>query len=63
MPTNLRFSKKEEELLRKKCVEINKILVSREKAPLKESEVAHFLLENSIPYLKVNRDGELEIDA
>ena len=59
---NLRLSKTEDELIRKKCIEVNKILVSKEKAPLKESELAHFILENTISLVKVNNSGILIID-
>ncbi|MFK5891208.1 MAG: hypothetical protein QM486_10825 [Flavobacteriaceae bacterium] len=59
---NLRLSKKESEELRKKCIEINKILVSKEKAPIRESELAHFILYKSTTYVKITKSGEMIID-
>jgi len=63
MAANLRYNKKEEELLRKKCVEINKVLVAKEKQPLRDSELAHFVLENAIPYVKITKSGKLVIEC
>ncbi len=36
--------------------------MSKEKAPLRESELAHFILEKSITYVKVSPSGEMIID-
>lgn len=57
----LRINEVESENLRKKCIEINKILISLNKEPLKDSEVAHILLEKGIKKVTVNKYGELEI--
>lgn len=62
MPETLRLTKKEQKELREKCVEINKLLVSKERAPLRDSELAHVLLEKSIRYAKLTKDGDLIID-
>lgn len=62
MPTNIRLSKQEQEDLRKKAIEINKLLISKGKEPLKDSEIVHIILEKSITYVKVNKEGELYIE-
>lgn len=62
MPATLRLTKEEQKQLREKCIEINKLLISREMPPLQESELAHKILLKSIRYVKLNRDGVLIID-
>ncbi len=62
MPTNLRFTKKEENNLRKKCIQINKILIDKNKLPIRESELAHIILDKSITYVKTDSKGEIYID-
>lgn len=57
----LRINTVESEKLRKKCIEINKVLISLNKEPLKDSEVAHILLEKGMKNVNVNKYGELEI--
>lgn len=61
MPTNLRLSDKEQEDLRKKAVEINKLLVARGLQPLKDSELAHKILEKSIRYAQLNEQGDVVV--
>lgn len=63
MPTNIRLTKQEQEQLRQKAIEINKLLIKEGKEPLKDSEIAHKILENSIPYVRVNKSGEIYIDV
>ncbi len=63
MPITLRFKKCEEAELHKKCIEINKILINKNLMPIRESELAHFILEKSISYVKVSKDGKLYIDV
>lgn len=57
----LRINEVESERLRKKCIEINKILISLNKQPLRDSELAHIILEKGTKSVSVNRYGELEI--
>lgn len=59
MPTNLRLTDWEQEELRKKAIQINKILVAKGLQPLKDSEVAHKILEKSIRYAEVGESGEI----
>lgn len=57
----LRIKEVQSESLRKKCIEINKILISMNKEPLKESEIAHKILDTGIKSIFVNKYGELEM--
>lgn len=57
----LRIKEHQSEKLRKKCIEINKILISLNKEPLKDSEIAHKILDVGIKNIFVNKYGELEI--
>ena len=62
MPTNLRFTTWEQDELRKKAVEINKLLVKMGKQPLRDSEIAHKILEKSIPYVRLSASGEIVVE-
>lgn len=57
----LRIKEDESEKLRNKCIDINKILISMNRQPLKDSELAHILLNKSIKSVFVNKYGDLEI--
>lgn len=57
----LRIKEVQSESLRKKCIEINKILISMNKEPLKDSEIAHKILDMGIKSIFVNKYGELEM--
>lgn len=48
MAKSLRLSEEEQELIRKKAVEINKVLVSKGIEPLKDSELAHEILKQGL---------------
>lgn len=62
MPKTLRLTTDEQEKLRKKCIEINKLLIGKNKEPLRDSELAHEILEKSISYVKISASGEIYID-
>lgn len=62
MATNVRLSDKEQEAIRKKCIEINKLLIKNNKEPLKDSEMVHKILELSITYVNVDTKGEIYLD-
>lgn len=62
MPATLRLSDWEQEELRKKCTEINKLLIKDGKEPLKDSELAHELLRISIKSARLNRSGQIYIE-
>lgn len=57
----LRIKEVQSENLRKKCIEINKILISMNKEPLKDNEIAHKILDIGIKSIFVNKYGELEM--
>lgn len=57
----LRIKEIQSESLRKKCIEINKILISMNKEPMKDSEIAHKILDIGIKSIFVNKYGELEM--
>lgn len=63
MPATLRLTATEQELLRQKCIEINKMLIKHGRQPIKDSELAHFLLEKSVSYVEVGKEGQLELDV
>lgn len=62
MPSTLRLSDQEQEQLRKKCTEINKLLIKQGREPLRDSELAHKILEKSMPYVRLGESGEIRID-
>lgn len=62
MPTTLRLTSEEQEQLRKKCTEINKLLIKQNREPLRDSELAHKILEKTIAYVRLGESGEIRID-
>jgi len=63
MATNVRLTKEEQRKIMEKSIEINKLLVNNNKAPLKESELIHKILELSITYAKVDNEGNIYLDV
>lgn len=59
----LRIKKDELELLRKKSIEINKLLLKHGRAPMEDPTLLHEILKKSIPYATVNANGDLVIDV
>jgi hypothetical protein len=57
----LRIKDVQSEKLRKKSIEINKILISLNREPMKDSEIAHKILDIGIKSISVNKYGELEM--
>jgi hypothetical protein len=62
MPATLRLSNSEQEAIRQKCIEINKLLIKRGSQPVRDSELAHFVIDRAIEFVQVNLQGELEIE-
>lgn len=62
MPATLRLSNLEQEALRQKCIEINKLLIKKGRQPLKDSELAHFILDKATNMVQVDADGDLKIE-
>lgn len=63
MTDQLRLTKDEQELLRKKSIEINNILIKNGHRPLDDPKLLHKILEKSLPYARVGADGELWIET
>jgi len=61
MPRTIRLSDKEQEDLRKKCIEINKILIKNGKEPIKDSELVHKMLDK-VENVRVDNSGNIYID-
>ncbi len=59
MPTNIRLTTAEQEVLRKRGIEINRELVRRGLQPLKESEIVHAVLEDAISGMELNAEGKV----
>lgn len=62
MSKQLRLSESEQEAIREKAIEINKLLIKKGLPPLKDSELTHKILDLSIGYVKLNSEGELFLD-
>ena len=62
MPATLRLNKEEQRKLHKKSIEINRLLMSADMMPIKESELAHALLGIALDKVKLNRKNEIIID-
>lgn len=63
MPASIRLSPQEQELIRKKCVDINKLLVRAGKEPIKDSELVHKIIEKTVSYVHVTTSGEIYIET
>lgn len=61
MKEMFRLNIKERELIREKCIEINKKLINQSKEPMRDSELTHKILELALKNAFVNKNGELEI--
>lgn len=63
MATNVRLSNAEQEAIRQKAIEINKLLIKSGRQPLRDSELVHKILEKSVPYARLTDTGEIVIEA
>lgn len=61
MAITVRMNDKEQELLRKKCIELNKQLINRNLMPIKESELVHIILEQCISNVQLSASGNLKV--
>ncbi len=61
MAKTFRLSDKEDERIRRKCNEINKILVEQGCEPIKDSEFLHKVLDKAINMAKVSESGDILI--
>ncbi|MBW8456366.1 MAG: hypothetical protein K0M52_19550 [Pseudomonas sp.] len=62
MPTNVRLTQSEQEALRQKAIEINKLLIKQGRQPLRDSELVHKILEKSLAYAQLTSEGEIVIE-
>jgi hypothetical protein len=63
MSKTVRLSDAEQEAIRKKAIEINKILINKGHAPLKDSELVHKILEKSVAYVQVDKEGGIFLEC
>lgn len=61
MAITVRMNDKEQELLRKKCIELNKALINRNLMPIKESELVHLILEQCITETELTASGQIKV--
>ncbi|GAA0427451.1 hypothetical protein HBO00_24615 [Pseudomonas sp. WS 5407] len=62
MATNVRLTTAEQEAIRQKAIEFNKILIRQGKQPMRDSELVHKILEKSVAYARLSDTGEVVIE-
>lgn len=62
MSKMFRLSKDEDKKLQRKSIEINKVLIKMEKAPMKDSELLHQILCDAIDKIQVTKNGAITIE-
>jgi len=63
MATNVRLTQQEQEAIRKKAIEFNKLLIKQGRQPMRDSELVHKILEKSVPYAQLTENGEVTIES
>lgn len=63
MPATLRLTNSEQEALRQKCIEINKVLIKKGRQPLRDSELAHYILDKGTSLVNVGVEGDLVFEG
>lgn len=65
MAKNVRLSESEQEMLFRTSVNVNRELVRIGARPLRESEIVHKILEQTLKYgeIEVTRDGQIRVIA
>lgn len=58
MVQSVRLNDQEQEMLRKKAVELNKILIQKGQQPLRDSELVHILIEEGLELIEVGASGK-----
>lgn len=61
MVQSVRINDQEQEMLRKKAVELNKVLIQKGQQPLRDSELIHILVEEGLELLEVSNSGTVKI--
>ena len=59
---HFKLTNREEDLLRRKFMELNQLRMKYDHPPLGESKILHQLIAVALPKLTINRAGELIID-
>lgn len=63
LTTSVRLTDKEQELIRKKSVEINQTLIKKGMQPLRDSQIIHEILDLALPYLEIGESGKIIIGS
>lgn len=61
MVQSVRLNDSEQEALRKKAVELNKVLIQKGQQPVRDSELIHILVEEALELIEVSKSGSLII--
>ena len=61
MVQSVRINDAEQEMLRKKAVELNKVLIQKGQQPVRDSELIHILIEEGLEMLEVGNSGTVKI--
>lgn len=61
VPMTIRLNDSEQEEVRKKAVEINKLLIQRGQQPVRDSELIHIILGQSIACTEVTASGKIRV--
>lgn len=61
MAVTIRLSDKEQEMIRKKAVEINQTLIKKGKQPLRDSQLIHKILEQAVPNTEISESGNIVV--
>lgn len=61
MAITVRLNDKEQESLRKKCIELNKSLINKSLMPIKDSELVHIILDQCIEAVELTTSGKIVV--
>ncbi len=61
MPMTIRLNEEEQDGIRKKAVEINRILIQKGKQPIRDSALVHIIIEQAIDLIEVTSSGDVRI--
>lgn len=59
MAINVRLNNDEQERIRKKAIELNKVLVNKGLEPIRDSELVHKILDQTIESIEISASGEI----
>lgn len=60
-PQNIRITTKEQQKIKKKLLEINKLLAKQDKETYTFSKLVHIVIENGIDKIKIDKNGKITI--